>query len=171
MSRLRPKIARAAPFWRRVCADLLDLLLLGGATWALWTTGVIRPQRMPTQRYDWIDYTADLLANHLAIFQPAFVLIPAMGVVYAVLARALLGRTVGERLLGLRLVRRDGQRAGPLCAVVHAAGTLMGAALLLTGYLWAAIDPQRQGLAEYLSGSLLVVGDVELAPVSRDITI
>lgn len=171
-ARLRPLVASAAPFWRRLLADLVDLTLMAAAAGALWTTGVIRPDRMPPQRFGWIDYAADLLANHVALFQPAFVVLPTIGILYAVLSRALLrGCTLGERLLGLRLVKRAGEPAGPLRAVAHALGTMAAVAPLLLGYLWAAVDPQRQGLAEYLSGSLLVVGEAAPAPASRDLTL
>ena len=165
-------VAQAAPFWRRLLADLFDLALLAALGVVLWMTGVIRPERMPPQRYGWIDYTADVLANHLGLFQPAFVLLPTIGILYAVLARALLrGCTLGERLLGLRLVARAGEPAGPLRAAAHALGTMAALAPLFLGYLWAAVDPKRQGVAEYLSGSLMVVGEAAPAPVSRDITL
>ena len=171
LGRQRPLVARAAPFWRRLAADVVDLALLLGCGWLLWWGGVIRPDPMPPQVYDWVDYTADLLANHLVLFRPAAVLVPLVGLLYAVLTRALLGATLGERLCGLRLVRRDGERAGPIGAALHAVGTALGVATLLLGYLWAAVDRQRQGLAEYVSGTILVVGAVAAAPVSRDVTL
>lgn len=165
----RPRAARApdryrlavtvAPFWRRLLADLLDLTLLGAVVWLLWTAGVIAPAGgLPPQQFDWIDYTAELLAEHLHRFRPAAVAALGIGALYGVITRLVMGGTIGERLLGLRLVAADGERAGPLRALIHAFGTLLGLALLTVGYAWAAADLRRQGLAEYLSGTMLTVG-------------
>lgn len=158
-ARPRTLCAIAAPFWRRVLADLIDLGLLAALTWALWSAGVIRPTSLPEQRYDWLDYAADLLANQRAHFRPGAVVVLTAGAVYAVIARTVAGgRTLGEWLLGLRLVGRDGEDAGPARAFVHVVGTVLGLSLLLFGYGWALVDRNRQGLAEHLSGSLLIVG-------------
>lgn len=148
----------AAPFWRRLLADACDLALLGAIGWALWRSGLVRP-RLPPREFDWIDYTAELLAEHLHLFKGPAAVMLGLAAIYAVVTRHLLAGTLGERLLGLRLIDRDGEGAGPLRALAHAAGTLLGIATLLLGYAWAAVDPRRQGLAEYVSGTLLVVGE------------
>ncbi len=168
--RAAPLVAPAASFWRRVLADLVDLALVGGACLGLWVAGLVRPT-LPPRRFDWIDYTADLLANHAHVLYPPLVVLCGLGVGYAVLTRALLRGTLGERLLGLRLVDRAGDPAGPFQSIAHAGGTLAGVALLLLGYVWAAVDHNRQTLAEYLSATRLVHGAPEIAPPSRDLTV
>lgn len=148
----------AAPFWRRLLADLCDLALLAGVGVALWQSGLIAPD-LPPRAFDWIDYTAELLAEHRHLFKAPAVALLGVGAIYGVVTRHLLAGTLGERLLGLRLIDRDGEGVGPGRALLHAGGTLLGLALLLLGYAWAAVDPRRQGLAEYVSGTLLVVGE------------
>lgn len=148
-----------APFWRRLLADLVDLALLAGLVYGLWIAGVIAPAGgLPEQHFDWIDYTAELLAEHLHLFERAAVAALVGGAIYGVSTRALLGGTLGERLLGLRLIGPDGEGAGPLRALAHAVGTVLGLAALTLGYAWAAVDTRRQGLADHLSGTMLVVG-------------
>lgn len=148
-----------APFWRRLLADLIDLSLLAGLIWALWTAGVIAPaEGLPEQQFDWIDYTAELLAEHLHLFQKAAGATLVIGALYGILTRAIMAGTLGERLLGLRLIGADGEDAGPIRVTLHVVGTLIGLALLTLGYAWAAVDHKRQGLAGHLSGTLLVVG-------------
>jgi uncharacterized RDD family membrane protein YckC len=148
----------AAPFWRRLLADLLDLTLIAGVVYGLWTTGAIAPNQLPSPRYDWIDYAANLAANHLPALTPTLIAIPTVGITYGLLCHGLAGRTLGELLLGLRLVTKDGGPPGPLRALLHAVGTLLGVALLLLGYMWAAVGHTRQTLAEGLSGTLLIAG-------------
>lgn len=152
---------RAAPFRRRLLADLVDLALLAAVVGGLWSARLLGPQDLPPRQHDWIDYGAELLAEHLHLFRPLLVFAVTLGLMYPVAARGLAGRTAGEALLGLRLVALDGEPAGPLRSLAHAAGALAGLALLLLGYAWAAVDPRRQGLAEYLSGSVLIAGKVE----------
>jgi len=148
-----------APFWRRVLADLVDLALLAGVVWALWSAGVIAPaDGLPDRQFDWIDYTAELLAEHLHLFGKAAVASLVIGAIYGLLTRAIMAGTIGERLLGLRLIARDGEGAGPIRVIVHVMGTVVGLAALSLGYAWAAVDHTRQGLAGHLSGTLLIVG-------------
>ena len=150
--------AAAAPFRRRLVADLIDLAFLGALAVGLWYAGVLRPD-LPLRRFDWLDYAADLLANHLSVFRPAAGILICLGLVYAILCRAFLGATFGERLLRLELVAWDGAEAGPFRTLAHALGTLVGLSLLLLGYAWAAVDIRRQGLGEYLSGTRLIRAD------------
>ncbi|MCB9554244.1 MAG: RDD family protein [Myxococcales bacterium] len=115
----------AAPFWRRLLADLCDLALLGGVGFALWRSGLVRPT-LPARAFDWIDYTAELLAEHLHLFKGPAVVMLGVAAIYAVVTRHLLAGTLGERLLGLRLIDREGEGAGPLRALAHAPGRWWG---------------------------------------------
>ena len=70
-----------------------------------------------------------------------------------------MGSTIGEKLLGLQLVDYEGEPARWLRNSVHALGTTLGVLLLFQGYFWAAVDVDRQGLANYLSRTMLIVED------------
>ena len=146
----------AAPFWRRLLADVIDLALVAGTTWVMVGAGIGAPMDLPPKRFDWIDYTADLLADYGSVFVPPLVLLCGLGIIYAVITRAALGAALGERLWGLRLLSAEGGRCGPLRALGHAIGTILGVLLGLVGYAWAAVDLRRQGLAEYVSGTVLI---------------
>ncbi len=163
MTASRPSAAptlevKAAPFYRRLLADLIDLALIAAATWWLWKGGHITPPTLPEQRFDWIDYTADLLADPRVHFGRAVVVVPALGLLYGTVLHTLLGRTLGELVMNLRLVDGSGRTAGPFRSLLHGLGTTVGALALLLGYLWGAVDHRRQTLAEYVSGTLLVAG-------------
>jgi uncharacterized RDD family membrane protein YckC len=155
---------KAAPFYRRLLADLIDLGLLGAAAWYLWTSGVIAPPHQPPPRFDWVDYTADLLADPRAQLGRALVLVPTIGLLYGTVLHTVLGRTLGELLMNLRLIDGEGRVAGPFRSLLHGIGTAAGACLLLLGYLWGAVDHRRQTLAEYLSGTLLIAGRPRSGP-------
>lgn len=159
-ARLRRAVT-AAPFWRRLLADLLDLIVLAATGLGLHQLGAFQPT-LPPRKYGWIDYGAELISHHLSAFQGSVGLALTIGLIYTLIFRQVLGRTPGEWALRLKLVDHDGLSVGPLQSLAHALGTLLGVLLLLTGYTWAAVSRDRQGLAEALSRTLLIHGEAKI---------
>jgi uncharacterized RDD family membrane protein YckC len=67
----------------------------------------------------------------------------------------MLGRTPGKALFGLRVVRADGTPVGLGRSVVRALGYLISAILLL-GFLWVLVDPDRRAWHDRLAGTAVV---------------
>lgn len=65
------------------------------------------------------------------------------------------GRTPGQALFGLRVVRIDGAPVRLGRAWVRSLGYLLSSILLL-GFLWILVDPQRQGWHDKLAGTRVV---------------
>ena len=76
---------------------------------------------------------------------------------YQTLAHALLGATLGKRLLHLRVVGPDGQRPGPGRSAWRAAAALLGVALLGVGPLLALFTLSGRGLHDLVAGTTVVV--------------
>jgi uncharacterized RDD family membrane protein YckC len=85
----------------------------------------------------------------------------------AVLARDLLrigyglifnprGWSPGKRLMGLRIVRLDGEQPGARSGVVRTAAAVISLNLFLIGYVWAAFDAKTQTWHDRLSGTYVV---------------
>jgi len=95
---------------------------------------------------------------------PLGVLLPAalalsllLGFGYGALAGALEGATVGQRLLGLRVVGPDGGAPGLLRSAARAALAVTGAAALGVG-LWPAIlTNSGRGLHDLVTGTVVVL--------------
>ena len=149
---------RAAPFWRRTLASLIDISLLLGGGAAVIVAGVVPAPALPPRGHDWLELIVDLLANAGSRLLPFAMALSIAGLLYGTLLHVLVQRTFGELLLGLRLISTNGQRVGLIRAVAHSLGTIVGLAGLLLGMMWAAVDRRRQTLAEYVSGTLLIVG-------------
>jgi len=66
------------------------------------------------------------------------------------------GGTVGKRLLGLRVVRRDGRPLRVVRSLVRAVGYLLSMPLCNFGFLIAFVHPQSRTLHDLLSGALVV---------------
>lgn len=66
------------------------------------------------------------------------------------------GRTLGKRLLGLRVVRLDGKRVSVWNAFERHGGYLAGTATGLLGFLQILWDPNRQGIQDKIAGTVVV---------------
>lgn len=81
--------------------------------------------------------------------------LPVVFALYCAGFWTLLGRTPGMMVLGLRVVAGDGGPPGAGRSVVRALGYWVSAIALL-GFLWVAVDPQRQGFHDKLAGTYVV---------------
>lgn len=154
----RPKGRRpveVARFRRRLAASLIDGALISVVVALIWGAGLVGPKR-PAQHYDWIDYFALLVDQHPSVLLAPLILAATIGVLYGVALRGWRGQTIGERALRLRVVDRLGHPIGPVRGMWRGIGTVLGLAVFLLGFAWAAVDPKRQSLADYLSGTLLL---------------
>lgn len=81
--------------------------------------------------------------------------VPLVFVAYCAVSWALIGRTLGMMLLGLRVVKADGEPPGVWRSVVRALGYWVSAILML-GFIWIALDQRRQGFHDKLAGTVVV---------------
>ncbi len=74
---------------------------------------------------------------------------------YFIFGWMLAGQTVGMALMGVRVVRTNGQFVTLWVAVRRLVGMLLSSILFL-GYLWVLIDDRRQGLHDKLAGTYVI---------------
>lgn len=147
-----------APFRRRAAADVLDALLVLALEAGLWSSGLVS-EPVPWRGADALDAFTTLWTHDAVLLAPALVALPLTGILYVTLSRALLGRTLGERALRLWLVvHRTGQPPGPLRTALHALCGWLCLLPVLAGWLVPVVTQTRQGPAEWLTGTRLLVG-------------
>lgn len=81
--------------------------------------------------------------------------LPVVFGVYCAGSWTLAGRTAGMALLGLRVVRIDGDPPGARRSVVRAICYWLSAILLL-GFIWIAFDRRHQGFHDKCAGTVVV---------------
>jgi uncharacterized RDD family membrane protein YckC len=86
--------------------------------------------------------------------------LPVVFAVYCAGFWTLLGRTPGMMVLGLRVVAADGGSPGARRSIVRALGYWISA-ILLIGFIWVAIDRQRQGFHDKLAGTYVIYDRAE----------
>lgn len=77
-------------------------------------------------------------------------------VAYGVIAWSLNGQTVGDLLVGVRVVRADGHRVSFGRAVARMIGCYVSGLALFLGFIWALYDGRRQGWHDKLAGTVVV---------------
>jgi uncharacterized RDD family membrane protein YckC len=140
----------AAGVWRRLMAWLLDRLVgvLAFLLAGMWVVlGLWGLRGLPR---DWAE--ALVLAGGLATLGVA------LHVVYHVVFVGGCGQTPGQMALGIAIVREDGEPAGYGRATLRCLwGLVLGIATLGLSGLAAVFLTERRGLADWLSGTRVVL--------------
>jgi uncharacterized RDD family membrane protein YckC len=76
--------------------------------------------------------------------------------VYGVVGWSLNGQTVGNLVIGVRVVRADGRRVSFGRAATRMLGAYLSGILLFMGFFWAIFDKRRQGWHDKLAGTVVV---------------
>lgn len=87
-----------------------------------------------------------MLVSFAALFFP----------VYLLLFWTLAGETPGMRVMGVRVVRRDGRRVNLWVAIKRLFGYFVCFFTLGLGFLWVLLDDQRQGLHDMIAGTVVI---------------
>ena len=66
------------------------------------------------------------------------------------------GQTPAKSLMGVRVVKTNGQGLSWLDAIVRYVGYYINTALLLIGWIWAIFDGKNQGFHDKLAGTVVV---------------
>lgn len=166
----------AAPA-RRVIAFLIDTLILGMVTFAfLFLTMGKTPEKLQSSgdegrpslmdKYQFFAYfepmvmdeTRDIyIENFLKKFSMeaavGFFIIPFL---YFVLLEGMSGATVGKRITGIRVRRKDGGKISIATAIIRHFGRIISTLIFMLGYLLAFIDGKRQALHDKVANTLVL---------------
>ncbi|MCC7384429.1 MAG: RDD family protein [Deltaproteobacteria bacterium] len=145
---------RVAGGGRRFFAMLLDLALIIGALQSVALLGLFGEAWTDT-----LPYTPDaiaLLANGGGLIRPGIALVVLL-LVSSTLANALLGRSPGKLLFGMRLVtRKTGKKPGVTRAIIRACLSVVSLVLGGAGYFFTLLDRERRTFHDLLTGTTVV---------------
>jgi len=82
--------------------------------------------------------------------------IVSLVIIYFAGCWAITGRTVGEALLGLRVVRPDGGKVSLTRSLVRCAMTFVSAACCWIGFGWIVIDRQRRTWQDIVARTIVI---------------
>ncbi len=139
-----------AGFWIRTCALAVDALVVGFLTLVelvivggLWELG-------------FLPMTSKELGEGLGLLLVVmFWVVPAWPY-YAISESSKMQATVGKRLFGLRVTDLEGERIGFVRASVRHWAKVVSHCALFMGWIMAAFTARKQGLHDFLAGTLVV---------------
>jgi uncharacterized RDD family membrane protein YckC len=146
-------------FWKRLAAAMVDAaVIIPVAMLVTLIVSKIAGVHMPPSNLHLLD--VDLWIDLVLATDPALVmgltLACAIALVYQLVFHILLGRTLGMRLLRMKVIDVYGDRPSPGRCVVRCAGYLAGAATLFLGFLWVGFDSEKRGLHDWIAGTYVV---------------
>lgn len=138
---------RYAGFWIRFVAYIIDSIIADGVTFGL---------IFATKPVSCLTADGSTCLPGTTTVSPLLYLFLAIPLVYFVALWAI-GGTVGQRVLGLRVVSATtGQDLGIGRALLRLLGYLVSSAVLDIGLIWAAFDSRKQGWHDKIAGSLVI---------------
>lgn len=146
-------------FWKRFAAAVVDLAIVIPA--ALLLTLIISkvagvhlpPSNLKLLDVDmWIDL---VLATDPALVM-AMVMMLAIGMIYLLVFQIVVGRTLGMRLLNMKIIDVYGDRPSPARCVARCGGYVASVATLFLGFLWMGFDSEKRGLQDWIAGTYVI---------------
>jgi uncharacterized RDD family membrane protein YckC len=158
-SRREAPTVHVVGFWKRFAAAVVDLAIVIPS--ALLLTLIISkiagvhlpPSNLKLLDVDmWIDL---VLATDPALVM-AMVMMLAIGMIYLLVFQIVVGRTLGMRLLKMKIIDVYGDRPSPARCVARCGGYVAGVATLFLGFLWMGFDSEKRGLQDWIAGTYVI---------------
>ena len=155
----RRPVVHVVGFWKRAVAAAVDLaVVVPTAMLITFLVSKITGVKLPSEKLRLLDL--DLWIDLVIATDPAIVmgivLFVAVGVTYLFVFHLLQGRTLGMRLLKMRVIDVYGDRPSPARCAARCAGYLASAATLFLGFLWMGFDSEKRGLQDWLAGTYVI---------------
>jgi uncharacterized RDD family membrane protein YckC len=150
--------ARPASLWRRLLAFTIDTGAIGGiAALYLMLASSVAGVSAPETGLSGLDALVSQVRALQSVLIPGAVLLLVLSLVYcAIFAFLWNGRTLGRRLLGLRLVDTHGLAPAPGRAIARAVLASLSFGLFLAGFWMALFDRRGQTLHDKLTSTYVV---------------
>ena len=146
-------------FWKRLIAAAVDAFVVVPV--ALLITLIVSKLagvHLPASNLKIVD--VDMWIDLVLATDPALVmglvLMLAIGMTYLVVFHIVLGRTLGMRVLKMKVIDVYGDRPSPGRCAVRCAGYLAGLATLFLGFLWIGFDSEKRGLHDWIAGTYVI---------------
>ncbi len=150
-------IVTVVGFWRRAVGAAIDaLVVIPAALLLALGAGRLAGVTLPDARRTAIDYWLDLaIAGEPALWGTVG-LVAAIGVIYLFLFQMTLGRTLGMRVMKLRVIDVYGEPPSVTRAALRTLGYLVGILTLGLGFVWMGFDAEKRGLHDWIGGTYVI---------------
>ena len=146
-------------FWKRLVAATVDLaIVIPAALLMTLIVSKIAGVHLPPSNLKLLD--VDMWIDLVLATDPALVMGIAMflaiGLIYLLVFQIVVGRTLGMRLLKMKIIDVYGERPSPARCVARCGGYLASVATLFLGFLWMGFDSEKRGLQDWIAGTYVI---------------
>lgn len=146
-------------FWKRLAAAIVDLaIVIPLALLVTFVASKIAGVRLPPSNLKLLD--VDMWIDLVLATDPALVMgmvmFLAIGLVYLLVFQIVIGRTLGMRLLRIKIIDVYGERPSPARCVARCGGYVASVATLFLGFLWMGFDSEKRGLQDWIAGTYVI---------------
>jgi uncharacterized RDD family membrane protein YckC len=161
----RPSHKREAPsvyvvgFWKRLAAAGIDLaIIVPVALLVTLIVGKIAGVSLPAKNMKLLDVDMwiDLVLAADSALVMGLVLLFAIALTYLLVFHITIGRTLGMRVLKMKVIDVYGDPPSPARCVARCAGYLASVATLFLGFLWIGFDSEKRGLQDWIAGTYVI---------------
>jgi len=146
-----------AGFWRRFAAGWIDLaIILPVGLLLAWIASALTDVHLPPSRIRGPDFWLDLVLASDPALMTAFAMIVVVAVVYLMVFQATMGRTLGMRVLRIRVIDVWGEPPSIARCAARTAGYLASVATVMLGFLWVGFDSEKRGLHDWIAGTYVI---------------
>lgn len=148
-------------FWKRLLAAAIDFSIVIPASllMTLLVTKIAGVHLPPSNIHlTDIDQWLDLALRTDPALVTAFVMLIAIGMTYLLVFQIVLGRTLGMRVLRMKVIDVYGERPSPARCCARTAGYLASVATLFLGFLWMGFDSEKRALQDWIAGTYVIRG-------------
>lgn len=151
---LKTPMPRPAGFFSRAEAFIIDLIILGvvNLVGSTFVQAMIRFFRLT----DLVNTVLDALENATTQIAVGSVVITLVVIGYFTFFWTLVGFTPGKAILGLRVVKRNGEKISFFRALVRFFSYWISAIPLFLGYFWVLWDSKRQAWHDKIAGTQVI---------------
>jgi uncharacterized RDD family membrane protein YckC len=146
-------------FWKRFAAAAIDFfVILPVAMLITFIASKVANVHLPAKNIKLldIDMWIDLVLAGSSALVMALVLFIAIALTYLLVFHITLGRTLGMRVLKMKIIDVYGDPPSPARCVARCAGYLAGVATLFLGFLWIGFDNEKRGLQDWIAGTYVI---------------
>jgi uncharacterized RDD family membrane protein YckC len=157
----RAPVVHVVGFWKRFAAASVDFaIIVPCAIVVIFIVTKIAGISLPASNMRPLD--VDLWIDLALATDPALVtaasLFLAIGLAYLFVFHITLGRTLGMRLMNIRVIDVYGDRPGPGRCAARCAGYMASVATLFLGFLWMGFDSEKRALQDWIAGTYVIRG-------------
>jgi len=146
-------------FWKRLVAAAIDFaVVIPAALIITWIVSKIGGIHLPSSNLHLLDI--DLWIDLVLATDPALltglILFTAIGLTYLLICHIVLGRTLGMRVLKMKVIDIYGDAPSPRRCIARCVGYLASVATLFLGFLWMGFDSEKRALQDWIAGTYVI---------------